>query len=183
MPDFLGRVNAADLATVTTSAAAAQAAADAAQSTANTALAGNPPVGALALWTTASAPTNWLLCDGSSLLRAGTYAGLFAVIGTTYGAVDGTHFTLPDMRGRFPLGVAAAGTGSVLAGTGGTIDHVHAADPPSTVSGAPSATQASTVAVGTGPSVAHTHTVDIASFDTGTANPPFLALNFIIRYA
>lgn len=44
-------------------------------------------------------PNGWLLCDGSSQLRA-TYPRLFATIGVTYGSVDGTHFTLPDCRGR-----------------------------------------------------------------------------------
>jgi len=53
---------------------------------------------------------NWLFCDGASLLRA-DYPDLFAVIGTTYGSVDGTHFNLPDMRGRAGIGV---GTGSGL---------------------------------------------------------------------
>jgi microcystin-dependent protein len=58
--------------------------------------------GSGALWFTDTPPTGWLECDGSSLLRAGTYAALFAAIGTTYGAADGTHFNLPDLRGRFP---------------------------------------------------------------------------------
>lgn len=53
--------------------------------------------------------TGWLLCDGSQVSRT-TYANLFAVIGTRYGAGDGsTTFTLPDLRGRSPIG---AGTGS-----------------------------------------------------------------------
>ncbi len=49
-------------------------------------------------------PTGWLECNGASLLRAGAYANLFAVIGTAHGAVDGTHFNLPDHRGRFKRG-------------------------------------------------------------------------------
>ncbi len=55
-------------------------------------------------------PAKWLVCNGASLLRA-SYPALFAVIGTTWGTADGTHFTLPDMRGRTPIGV---GTGSGL---------------------------------------------------------------------
>lgn len=39
-------------------------------------------------------PAGYLPEDGASLLRA-TYSGLFAEIGTTYGTVDGTHFTAP----------------------------------------------------------------------------------------
>ena len=58
-----------------------------------------------------SVPAGWLLCDGSAMDRA-IYANLFAVIGTTYGAGNGsTDFNLPDFRGRMPVG---AGTGSGL---------------------------------------------------------------------
>lgn len=52
----------------------------------------------------------WLPCDGSSLLRS-DYPDLFTVIGTTYGSVDGSHFTLPDLQGRVPIG---EGSGSGL---------------------------------------------------------------------
>jgi microcystin-dependent protein len=81
-------------------------------------------VGVGKLWFTNVAPSGYLICDGSSVLRA-TYAALFAVIGTTYGSADGTHFNLPDLRQRFPLGKAAGGTGNTLAATGGNIDHTH----------------------------------------------------------
>jgi microcystin-dependent protein len=53
--------------------------------------------------------TKMLLCDGASLLR-GDYPDLFTVIGTAYGAADSTHFNIPDLRGRVPLG-AGAGSG------------------------------------------------------------------------
>ena len=45
---------------------------------------------------TARIPLGWLTCGGASLLRA-DYPGLFTIIGTTFGAVDGTHFTLPTI--------------------------------------------------------------------------------------
>jgi microcystin-dependent protein len=46
-----------------------------------------------------------LLADGSAVSRT-TFAALFAVIGTTYGAGDSsTTFNLPDLRGRTPVGV------------------------------------------------------------------------------
>jgi len=57
-----------------------------------------------------SPDSRWLPCDGSSVLRV-DYPDLFAVIGTIYGATDSTHFNLPDLRGRVPLGI---GTGSGL---------------------------------------------------------------------
>jgi microcystin-dependent protein len=85
---------------------------------------GDTPVGAGMIWYTNTAPANWLICDGSSLNRA-DYPKLFGVIGTTYGSVSGTTFSLPDLRQRFPMGKAASGTGNTLAGTGGAVDHAH----------------------------------------------------------
>lgn len=63
------------------------------------------PAGVIMAYGGTVAPEGWDLCDGSSKLRAGAYAALFAVIGTAYGAADGTHFNLPDFRGRFLRGV------------------------------------------------------------------------------
>lgn len=43
------------------------------------------------------APDGWLICDGSAVSRT-TYSALFAVIGTTYGAGDGsTTFNIPNI--------------------------------------------------------------------------------------
>src|SRR4051812_37844312 len=59
-------------------------------------------------------PTNWMLCDGRPLLRA-TYPELFTVVGTTYGAGDGsTTFNLPDLRSRMIIG-AGPGSGAAPA--------------------------------------------------------------------
>lgn len=56
----------------------------------------------------ASAPTGWLLCNGAAVSRE-TYADLFAITGTAFGAGDGsTTFNLPDYRGRVPVGLDAA---------------------------------------------------------------------------
>lgn len=68
-----------------------------------------------------AAPAGWLLCDGSPVSRT-TYANLFAAIGITWGAGDGsTTFNVPDLRGRATVGVGT-GTGltaRALAGSGG----------------------------------------------------------------
>jgi microcystin-dependent protein len=54
-----------------------------------------------------SAPDGFLLCDGTAVSRV-TYADLYRVIGTIYGAGDGsTTFNLPDLRGRTVVGVNA----------------------------------------------------------------------------
>ncbi len=75
------------------------------------------PVGVIWPYGGSAAPTGFVLCDGSSLLRAGTYANLFTVLSTTYGSADGTHFNVPDLRGRVPVG-AGTGTGGGASGTG-----------------------------------------------------------------
>jgi len=60
------------------------------------------PAGTVIFHAASSAPTGFLKADGSVISRT-TYAALFAAIGTTFGAGDGsTTFKLPDMRGYFP---------------------------------------------------------------------------------
>lgn len=95
--------------------------------------AGSPqvPPGVVAPYGGSSAPTGWLICDGSSVSTA-TYANLFAVIGYTYGGA-GSSFTLPDLEGRVVAGLEAASTrltsaesgidGSVLGAVGGAEAH------------------------------------------------------------
>jgi microcystin-dependent protein len=62
------------------------------------------PPGAVMAFARSSVPTGWLKCNGAAVSRT-TYANLFAAIGTTYGAGDGsTTFNLPDLRGEFIRG-------------------------------------------------------------------------------
>lgn len=71
------------------------------------------------------APPGWLLCRGAAVSRT-TYAALFAVIGTMYGAGDGsTTFNLPNWSLRFPLGASA---NAELGDTGGALNHTHTGD-------------------------------------------------------
>lgn len=59
------------------------------------------PAGCVQFFATVTAPTGWLKADGALVSRT-TYADLFAAIGTTFGAGDGsTTFGLPDLRGEF----------------------------------------------------------------------------------
>ena len=64
------------------------------------------PPGAVTAFAGPSAPAGWLLCNGQNVSRT-TYAALFAAIGTTYGAGDGSStFTLPNLTDRVPVGVS-----------------------------------------------------------------------------
>lgn len=71
-------------------------------------------------------PYGALLCEGAAVSRT-DYAELFAAIGTTFGAGDGTTtFNLPDMRGRFVAGVNSADPNfSVRGKIGGSKFHTH----------------------------------------------------------
>lgn len=201
------------------------------------------PTGSATMWLTDTAPSGWYLCDGSTRNRLEDKR-LFDVIGVTFGVGDGSlTFNLPDLRGRFPLGKSASGTGATLADTGGAIDHTHGggttgATAPATDSqgahdhgGSTGSESSHTHAqgahnhaissvgagdesiiignlieragatqidifndAGTGPGSAHAHSVSsggahthtVASHThsggtTGTANPPFLVINWIIK--
>ena len=66
--------------------------------------AGVPP-GAIIPLGTNTVPSGWLLCWGQPVDRV-TYAALFAVISTSYGAGNGsTTFNVPDLRGRTIVGL------------------------------------------------------------------------------
>lgn len=97
------------------------------------------PAGIVLPYAGSTAPAGFLLCYGQAVSRT-TYAVLFAVIGTTFGAGDGsTTFNLPDLRGRAAVGkddmggtaanrVTNAGsgiTGTTLGAPGGAQNHTH----------------------------------------------------------
>lgn len=156
------------------------------------------PTGGMVMWGTASAPSGYLLCNGSAVSRS-TYSALFAIIGTSYGSGDGsTTFNLPDFRDRFPVG---AGTTYSANSTGGSKDaivvsHTHTAtvsDPGhvhligfqsidagpnygSTASGNTAGSQ--TQSAFTGVTVSNSTT---GSSGTNANLPPYLGVYFIIK--
>ena len=74
-------------------------------------------VGTIKPWGKTTAPSGYLLCDGTAVSRT-TYAELFVVLSTTYGVGDGsTTFNVPQLQGKTPQGYD--GNTYNLAGTGG----------------------------------------------------------------
>ena len=78
------------------------------------------PTGAITMWAAATAPSGWLLCDGTAVSRV-TYANLFSIIGTTWGSGNGTTtFNVPNTAGRTVRGVGTASWTGLNSGTAGT---------------------------------------------------------------
>ena len=148
--------------------------------------------GSIQMWPTASAPTGYLLCAGSAVSRT-TYADLFAILGTTFGAGDGsTTFNLPNYTDKMPIG---AGTIAALGATGGSKDaivvsHTHSITDNGHAHGIFSTTIAgqpgNQVGVRSGSQSTDTATTGISINSAGTSGtnanlPPYLGINFIIK--
>lgn len=169
------------------------------------------PAGAVVSFARNTAPTGWLKANGALLNRT-TYAGLFAAIGTTFGAGDGsTTFGLPDLRGEFVRGWDdARGVdsgrvfGSAQAGQNESHTHAGTADAAgahthvqnywspmnSNSSGLLHSTHISTNSSGsvqatltpTASAGAHSHTLSIAAAGGAEAHPRNIALLACIKY-
>jgi microcystin-dependent protein len=73
---------------------------------------GGVPLGTILPYSANAAepPYSFLFCEGQAVSRT-MYPDLFALIGTTYGAGDGsTTFNLPNLIGKYPQGDTTAGT-------------------------------------------------------------------------
>lgn len=77
------------------------------------------PTGTVTAFAGSTAPTGYVLCDGSEYSES-TESSLFAVIGSTYntGGETANHFRVPDLRGRVVAGMG----GSLLSGTDAVAD-------------------------------------------------------------
>ena len=82
------------------------------------------PVGAVIPYSSSTAPTGWFIADGSAVSRT-TYLDLFDLIGTQYGAGNGsTTFNLPNLKGRVPVGYNTGDSDfNVMGETGGAKTH------------------------------------------------------------
>tara|TARA_Y100000768_G_scaffold387120_1_gene377341 strand:+ start:516 stop:1619 length:1104 start_codon:yes stop_codon:yes gene_type:complete len=81
----------------------------------NTSSPTNVATGGIIMWTASTLPDGWLLADGS-LVNKSDYAGLFSILGDTYGTATSTQFYLPNLTDKFVIG---KGSTYGLATTGG----------------------------------------------------------------
>jgi len=62
------------------------------------------PTATIVPWSSSSVPSGFLECDGAAVSRT-TYSALFAVVGTTYGAGDGSStFNVPNLADNVAMG-------------------------------------------------------------------------------
>lgn len=171
----------------------------------------NNPVGEIALWATSTAPTGWLIADGATVSRS-TYSALFAVLGTTYGAGDGsTTFGLPNLKGKVPVGRDASDTAfDTIGETGGSKTsalvvanlpaHTHTASSTTTITngdlvvrqfggGDAKLTANSTYGPYNTSTITASTSTSVSGGGNGTATgdtfsnlQPYIALNYIIRF-
>ena len=158
------------------------------------------PAGVVLPYAGATAPSGWLLCDGSAVSRT-TYANLFAAIGTAFGTGDGsTTFNLPDLRGRVAVGkdnmggsaasrMTTAGSGvdgATLGANGGAETHTlttpqmpaHSHNTGATISGRNTSTGGGETIVYAGNTYAST---SVGGGGAHNNTQPSIVLNSIIR--
>ena len=70
------------------------------------------PTGSIIPYSGVTAPTGFLLCDGSNVSTT-TYSALYAVVGATYGIAPAGTFTLPNLLNKIPFGSTSSGTQGV----------------------------------------------------------------------
>ena len=136
----------------------------------------------------ADIPSGYLLCDGSEVAQ-GIYPDLFDVIAVTYGAgVNPSTFKLPDLRGRFPLGLDNMdnGTtvndvsGSAVDAGGGTANRVTNTSARS-LGGSGGVEQIDTTNVAFGSGTQFSDTTGSGPYQNQNVMNPYLALSYIIR--
>lgn len=150
------------------------------------------PTGGIVMFGGSSAPTGYLLCNGTAISRT-TYATLFGIIGTTYGTGDGsTTFNVPNLKGKIPVGYNSAETEfNTLGKTGGEKTHtLSSTEMPSHThsiqfcTGAGGTANTNITGVTAGGSLAATNTDDIQNTGGGGAHnniQPYITLNYIIK--
>jgi len=168
------------------------------------------PTATIVPWSASSIPTGFLECNGAEVSRT-TYAALFAIVGTTYGAGDGAStFLLPDIQDNVPLGksgtkaLASTGGANTVASTGNVggstanatlstsqlASHSHTVPTQSggvfsnaNISGGGTSTPSGTKSTGnTGSGSGHSHNMSATfSGDATSVLQPYIAVIYIIK--
>lgn len=153
------------------------------------------PVGTVLATARSTAPSGWVLCQGQSLPRVGTYAALFEAIGTNYGSVDGASFNVPNLKGKVPVGIDPADSDfNAPNKTGGaktvTLDinnipahkHQETYNASSVAAGGGTAVGGLTSTGGTTEVPAEQYTKNAGGGQAHENMPPYVTVNYMIKY-
>lgn len=150
------------------------------------------PIGSIKLYAGTTAPDGYLFCNGQEVSRT-TYDELFAVIGTTYGAGDGsTTFNLPNLKGRVAVGLDGDDTDfDSLGATGGekehtlTVDeipsHHHTLSPTGRLGNFSNGSGYTTIVNNTYGSVGNINSSNVGGSAAHNIMQPYITLNYIIK--
>jgi len=150
------------------------------------------PTGAVIPYAGSSAPSGWLMCDGSSYNTI-EYQLLYKAIGYTYGG-SGGQFTVPDMRGRIPVCTSSSAINGLtysksLGNTGGEEYHALSVDEmPQHTHDMPLHGGNRVVDGGVTGSTSTEHGYSsMSTLGSGSSEPhnnmqPYITLNYIIKY-
>ncbi|OIQ68072.1 phage tail collar domain protein [mine drainage metagenome] len=134
--------------------------------------AGTVPIGGMIMWLTDTLPTGsgvWAWANGGTLSRT-TYAAYYALVGTTYGAGDGsTTFNVPNMQEVVPVGKSTMGG----AASPGLLTSIA----PSVKTALGSLFGADTRTIATANLPPYTPSGSVAVSSTGTANTYYAPIN------
>jgi microcystin-dependent protein len=84
------------------------------------------PAGSIMQYGGITAPSGWLLCDGTAYDGTNpVYSRLWGAIGTNFGGAGINAFQVPDLKGRVPIGLGAGAglTNRSINGKGGAETH------------------------------------------------------------
>jgi microcystin-dependent protein len=141
------------------------------------------PTGTVIPYAGSTAPSGYLICNGSAVSRT-TYSNLFSVIGTTYGAGDGsTTFNLPDLRGRVVVGLGTHVDVDALGDNEGmtTVSNRRPRHYHTTVVANTAGTGLSGSAGGVRGDAAASYNTDLGATNNIKDTPAYLVLNYIIK--
>lgn len=148
------------------------------------------PAGSVITYAGTTAPSGWLLCDGSTYTVT-AYPTLYSVIQNAFGGTPSVNFAVPDLRGKTTIGAGAGPglTSRALYGTGGEESHILSVDemPAHTHTvQAPTTNNNDNFFAGGGVSSIQPGNSTITSSSTGSGlahnnMQPYLTLNYIIK--
>jgi len=154
------------------------------------------PAGVIQMYATTTAPSGWLLCDGTAYSTS-TYPNLFSIVGYNYGGNGTSTFATPNIEGRNVIGYGSSTpalgtttpTTDTMGKTGGEQSHTQTEAEIAAHTHTVPYSDNDTAATAGNTIYGHVATANAnkTSSSTGSGNAfnvldPYIVLNYIIKY-